>query len=115
MPSSIDFYKGIFLHIIPFRIIVLVKHQKVSKYYENDYRSIYVVSMFIYYLFIYLFILDDSVDEEIFKFLNSKSSGSQSCLAFAWFFLPISAWRCACKSIANKHKEGKPLSLSLCD
>ena len=53
----------------------LVKHQKVSKYYENDYRSIYVVSMWFYFCFVFIFIM-----------INSIISWIQTCLFFCLFF-----------------------------
>ena len=45
---------------------------------------------FVHFLeFLQLF-LDDSVDDEIEKFSNSKSSASRCCLAFAWFLANFS-------------------------
>ena len=92
-----------------------VKHQTVSKYYENNCRSIYVVSMWIYFCFVLIFIminciiswiqtclffciflricpvlLDDNVNEECEYFSSVKNSTWGCCLAFAWFFTNFS-------------------------
>ena len=82
---------------------VLLNHQKVSKYYEHESRSIYVVSMwssfsllliiqshenrhtcFFRHFWKYSLLLsDDNMDRGCGYFPNSKNSASGCCLAFA--------------------------------
>ena len=35
MPNSIDFYKGVFLHVLPVRIIVLCLDEKDDEHWES--------------------------------------------------------------------------------
>ena len=84
-------YLGLFasyvcdLFFIFSHIFIIINH-------ISSFKLMYLFCVhFLYYLSLFS---DEKVDKESENFSNSKSSASRFGLAFAWFFLPISTWRC---------------------